>query len=63
MVQIGVGLVGLVVERLAAKNARRAGCRLIARRTPAPATIRPELSRAPEAIAPAQPPGVYAFRV
>ena len=47
------GLGGLVVERLAAKNARRAGCRLIARRTPAPATIRPELSRAPEAIAPA----------
>lgn len=29
---------GLVFERLAAKNARRAGCRLIARRTPAPAT-------------------------
>ncbi|MGH3198978.1 MAG: helix-turn-helix transcriptional regulator [Streptosporangiaceae bacterium] len=33
------GLGGLTVERLAARDARRAGCRLIVRRTPAPATI------------------------
>ena len=33
------GMGGLVVERLVAKNARLAGCRLLARRTPAPTTI------------------------